>query len=71
MNKGGSDREGKERIVGDVFKLEGWVYWVWRSGCVGGRCLNTLCRNVQKLFGGGKLRKWSQMHVLINYGVNG
>ena len=42
MSKDGSDREGKERIVGDVFKFEGWGYGVWRSGYVRGRCFDRL-----------------------------
>ena len=32
VNKDGSDREGNERIVGDMFKFEGWGDGMWRSG---------------------------------------
>lgn len=50
MIKDGSDREEKERLVGDVFEFEGWGYGVWTSGCVGGRCFDRLCTNVLTMY---------------------
>ena len=38
---------------------------------VKGRCSHRLFTHVQTLLEGGKVSDWSQIHVLINYGVNG
>ena len=42
MSKDGSDRERKERIVGDMFYYEGWGDGVWRSALVGSLGIDVL-----------------------------
>ena len=51
MSKDGSDRERKEKIVGDMFQYEGWGSGVWRSALVGSLGIDVLIDYVLMYFG--------------------